>query len=111
MSTIDTDQMTYAEMKATDEALQSAMDKARKSAQKDALNQIVKVAVDHGLTIEDITSAMSRSSSKGKTRTVHPPKYQDPSGSDQWSGKGRQPKWFVAALDSGIPEEDMLIKN
>ncbi len=39
------------------------------------------------------------------------PKYQHPEDkSVQWSGRGRKPVWFRAALDAGVSEKDMLIR-
>lgn len=37
-------------------------------------------------------------------------KYRDPKdASNIWSGRGRKPAWFVAALASGAKAEDLLI--
>lgn len=44
------------------------------------------------------------------TRAKRPPKYQNPDGDETWSGQGKKPKWFEAALAAGITAEDMLIK-
>ena len=38
------------------------------------------------------------------------PKYRDPADpSVTWSGRGRKPLWFAAALENGKSEDDMLI--
>lgn len=40
------------------------------------------------------------------------PKYANPNGdfSDNWSGRGRKPQWYIEALASGKSPESMLIK-
>lgn len=40
------------------------------------------------------------------------PKYRNPSApTDTWSGRGKQPRWLVAALRSGFKLDDFLIAN
>jgi len=40
------------------------------------------------------------------------PKYFNPSApSETWSGRGKQPRWFVAALRSGHKVDDLLIPD
>jgi DNA-binding protein H-NS len=40
------------------------------------------------------------------------PKYFNPSApSETWSGRGKQPRWLVAALRSGSKLDDLLIAN
>src|SRR6185437_8267701 len=38
------------------------------------------------------------------------PKYRNPAGSETWSGRGKRPRWFLAALKAGKKEKDLLIK-
>jgi DNA-binding protein H-NS len=40
------------------------------------------------------------------------PKYRNPNKPEQtWSGRGKQPKWFVEALEDNISREEMEIKE
>jgi DNA-binding protein H-NS len=40
------------------------------------------------------------------------PKYQNPNEpSETWSGRGKQPRWLVAALKTGHSIEDFIISN
>ena len=59
-----------------------------------------------------------RSSAKSRTdrpRRKYPkvlPKYFNPSApTETWSGRGKQPRWLVAALHAGHKLEDFLIAN
>ena len=45
-----------------------------------------------------------------RSRTAAVDKYRNPANpSDTWSGRGRQPRWFAAALASGADATDLLI--
>lgn len=59
-----------------------------------------------GYTLEELFSP-SR-----KTRRPAAPKYRNPDDESQvWSGRGKHPKWFLAALKSGKKENDLRIKD
>jgi DNA-binding protein H-NS len=49
-----------------------------------------------------------------KQRRKYPrvlPKYQDPQTSETWSGRGKRPRWLVAAMKSGRKIEDFRIRE
>ena len=51
-------------------------------------------------------------SSNGKARRKYPrvvPKYRNPLTSETWSGRGKQPRWLVAAIKTGRKIEDFAI--
>ena len=51
-----------------------------------------------------------RKSSDKPRRNVMPPKYENPNNpSDTWSGAGKAPGWFGAAINHGYAREDMEI--
>jgi DNA-binding protein H-NS len=48
----------------------------------------------------------------GKARRKYPrvlPKYRNPQTSETWSGRGKQPRWLVAAIKTGRKIEDFEI--
>jgi DNA-binding protein H-NS len=52
------------------------------------------------------------SNSNGKARRKYPrvlPKYRNPQTSETWSGRGKQPRWLVAAIKTGGKIEDFEI--
>lgn len=70
----------------------------------------VKAKVDALLKAEGVTFAQVYGRRRsGKTGKV-PPKYRNPAGTETWSGRGKRPRWFVAALKSGKKEKDLLIQ-
>jgi DNA-binding protein H-NS len=50
----------------------------------------------------------------GKRRRQYPPvlpKYRNPQTSETWSGRGKRPKWLVAAVKSGRKVEEFRISE
>ena len=53
-----------------------------------------------------------RVSAIGKQRRKYPrvlPKYRNPQTSETWSGRGKRPRWLVAAMKSGRRIEEFRI--
>jgi DNA-binding protein H-NS len=78
-----------------------------------AIKEKIDALLSHaGLSLDDIYPSRGKkvAGKKGKTGSVAP-KYRDPSDpSVTWSGRGRQPLWFVKALKRrGVTEADLLI--
>lgn len=68
-------------------------------------------AKKHGFSLSELFGHSADKTKKAKTsKPKSPPKYRNPEDSNQtWSGRGRQPAWFRAALESGKSPEDMSI--
>ena len=45
----------------------------------------------------------------GKRKSPLPPKFRDEAG-NHWSGHGKRPNWYKAALAAGKTPEDMLVR-
>lgn len=79
---------------------------------REALAALEAVARDNGFSLGELVGGGFPSVSKGKKSVSAPiaPKYCNPHNkADTWSGRGRKPLWFQAALDSGKTADDMLI--
>lgn len=71
---------------------------------RDRINKLIK---DEGFTFEDVFGA--RRTRRATTKVA--PKYRNPDDPAQtWSGRGKRPRWFNAALKAGKKEKDLLIK-
>ncbi|MBS0381554.1 MAG: H-NS histone family protein [Proteobacteria bacterium] len=70
----------------------------------------VKAKVNALLKAEGVTFAQVYGKKRGGKTGKVPPKYRNPGGSETWSGRGKRPRWFVAALKAGKKEKDLLIK-
>jgi DNA-binding protein H-NS len=54
----------------------------------------------------------AQSNANGRARRKYPrvlPKYRNPQTSETWSGRGKRPRWLVAAIKTGRKMEDFEI--
>jgi DNA-binding protein H-NS len=85
---------------------------ARITAEKRELEKRLAV-LNRGMDVID-GSSNSRPMQNGKLRRKYPrvlPKYRDPQTSETWSGRGKRPRWLVAALKSGHKMEEFRISD
>jgi DNA-binding protein H-NS len=69
--------------------------------------KIIALAKAEGFTIEELFGA---GRSGRKARRPAKAKYRNPADHSQiWSGRGKRPRWFSAALAAGKKEKDLLI--
>ena len=62
-----------------------------------------------GLAIEDVFAGAGSRRGTGVRRKVKP-KYRNPADTSQtWTGRGKRPRWYSAALAAGKKEKDLLI--
>ena len=104
---IDLSELNLVELKELGKSINKAIGNAERAARKRALEEVKKAAEKHGFSLGDLVDRKSkRSASKSKM----PPKYRNPKNvSETWSGRGRQPEWFKAAVESRTPREKMAI--
>ena len=72
---------------------------------RDALAELEEKAKAMGFSLAELTGA-----AKTRKRSPSVPKYANPADkSDTWSGRGRKPRWFTAALAKGKKPQDLAI--
>lgn len=72
---------------------------------KEALAELEEKARELGFSLSDLTGMTA-----GRKRAPAVAKYANPADeSETWSGRGRKPRWFVAALGAGKKPEDLSI--
>jgi len=70
-----------------------------------ALAEAKALAERHGISLSELAELATTGST-----SVTPPKYRDPQmPGNTWSGRGRKPKWLIAALEEGAELEDFAI--
>lgn len=70
-----------------------------------ALAEIEEIARAKGFTLSELAGM-----SAPRKRSPAVAKYVNPAdSSDTWSGRGRKPRWFVAALKAGKTPEDLSL--
>jgi DNA-binding protein H-NS len=118
---------SYAQMIAQIEELKKQTEKTRKEVFSSVVKAIKAQIAAYSITAEDLglsnaTPKVRREGKKAahkrgrkarskRSATVKKvaPKYRDKAG-NTWSGRGKQPKWVVAALASGSSLDSMLIR-
>ncbi|MBN8888011.1 MAG: H-NS histone family protein [Rudaea sp.] len=89
-----------------EKAEQRKLEVARESIAK-AREKILALLKAEGLTLDELFG----SARKGKVRRPAALKYRNPADASQtWSGRGKRPRWFLAAIKAGKKEQDLLIK-
>ena len=91
------------ELIARAETRKQELAKDRMSKVRDKLAALAKA---EGFTLEELFGGRTRR----KTRRPARAKYRNPGDHAQtWSGRGKRPRWFTAALNGGKKEKDLLI--
>jgi DNA-binding protein H-NS len=105
---IDLKSLSPKELKALIANAESQMQEARASQVQDVRNKIDALLSHANLTLADIYP--TRGGKGGKRGTVAP-KYRNPEDPSQtWTGRGKRPLWFAAALRRrGVTAESLLI--
>jgi DNA-binding protein H-NS len=83
---------------------------AEKNELEKRLAKLSPVEISRIPPIEDASSQNTRVIRRKYPKVL--PKYFNPqSHSETWSGRGKQPRWLIAALKTGHKLEDLKIKN
>ena len=102
---IDLSKHSFAELTALQTDVEKALADYQSRARTDAMKEMQAVAKKHGLSIDDV---IGRKGKKAKPKA--PPKYRNPANADEtWSGRGRQPAWYKAAIKKGKTPESLAI--
>jgi DNA-binding protein H-NS len=93
-----------ADLIARARARQAELVKEKAAKLREKINALVKA---EGFGLDEV---LGRSGGRGKARGKVKPKYRNPADTGQtWSGRGKRPRWFSAALSAGKKEKDLLI--
>lgn len=103
--TIDLNTLSLKELKDLQSQVAKAIASFEDRRKKEALAQLEEKARDMGFSLAELTGAtISRKRAPAAAKYANP---ADPS--ETWSGRGRKPRWFDAALKSGKKPDDMAI--
>ena len=106
---VDFNSMSVDELWSLHEEI-SAMLSTRIQNEKRELEKRLAILNRGADTIRD--SVATRTAEPGKERRKYPvvlPRYRNPETSETWSGRGKRPRWLVAAMDLGQRMDDFLI--
>lgn len=101
------DALSLKELKDLQSQVAKAIASFEDRKKKEALAELEEKAREMGYSLAELTGGAVI---KTRKRSPAVPKYANPADkSDTWSGRGRKPRWFEAALKSGKSPEDLAI--
>lgn len=105
MSEINLNEMSLKELKDLQTQVTRAIGSFEDRKKKIALAELEEKAREMGFSLAELTGT-----SVPRKRAPASAKYANPeNAADTWSGRGRKPRWFDAALKSGKRPEDMAL--
>lgn len=103
--TIDINGLSLKELKDLQSQVAKAIASFEDRKKKEALAEIEEFARAKGFSLSELTGAVVT-----RKRAPAVAKYANPAdSSDTWSGRGRKPRWFSAALAAGKQPDDLAI--
>jgi DNA-binding protein H-NS len=105
MAAIDLEALSLNELKQIQKDIAKAISGYENRQKADARTKVEAFARELGYSLSELLGAETKF-----TRARVAPKYKHPENPAlTWSGRGRQPRWFVDALASGKSPDDLMI--
>ena len=102
---IDYNALSLKELKEMQTQVAKAISGYEDRRKKEALAELEERARSMGFSLAELTGL-----TPARKRTPASAKFANPADrSETWSGRGRKPRWFDAALKAGKRPEDMAI--
>ena len=102
---IDLDTLSLKELKSLQAKITKTIENYDDRQKRTALTALEEKARELGFSLAELTGATSQ-----RKRSAAMAKYANPANADDtWSGRGRKPRWFAEALESGASAESMAI--
>jgi len=104
--------MTRKDLEKLQKDVEKALQKVNERELKAVRDEAAKLVAKHGFSLDQIAALPGRKPrGTGGPKTKSAPKYANPDDKTQtWTGKGRQPEWFKAAVGAGKAPESLEIK-
>ena len=103
--TVNLNELSLKELKDLQSQVGKAISTFVDRKKKEAISELEERAKSLGFTLAELTG-----SPVSRKRAPATAKYSNPANpSDTWSGRGRKPRWFEAALNAGKTPEDLAI--
>jgi len=109
MANIDLSGYNLDELKGLQHNIDQEIKNRQHQGLQKAREQILAIAQEAGVSVEQLLSAGDKKLKSGKGQKVQA-RYQNPGDNNQtWTGRGRQPKWIAEGLANGRSLEDFRI--
>ena len=111
--TIDISRLNESQLTALIGKIQARLQELQLEKVARVRDKVIAMITSEGLDYAELMehTALARRKKRGSKRAKVAPKYRNPADPSQtWSGRGRQPRWFKAALRKGKTERSLLIR-
>ena len=109
MANIDLSGYNLAELKGLQHDIEREIKSRQHQDLQKAREQILAIAQEAGVSVEELLAAGGKKSKTGKGQKVQA-RFQNPRDNSQtWTGRGRQPKWIAEGLAKGKALDDFRI--
>jgi DNA-binding protein H-NS len=99
------DDYSLAELKDLRSRVDRAISGYEDRKKREALSELEDTARKMGYSLAELTGLQA-----ARKRKAVAPKYANPADlTETWTGRGRKPRWVVAALDNGKTMDELLI--
>jgi DNA-binding protein H-NS len=106
MTGIDLNAMSLTELKSLARNITKAIASFETRKKDEARSALEAKAREFGFSLAELSGGPA----KGSRKAPAAPKYRNPENAGEtWSGRGRKPQWFAAAIAKGKSPEDLLI--
>ena len=106
MAAINVDKLPLKDLLDLETRVKKAIVAARERERSEVRQEMLALAAKRGLSINDVFGNGRAPKAGGKVAI----KYRNPDDhSETWTGRGRQPKWIVAALKKGAKIQDFAL--
>lgn len=110
MANIDLSGYNLGELKGLQRDIEQAIKARQQQDVQKAREEIMAIAKNAGVSVEDLLAGASKKVSKASGKKVQA-QYQNPKDTAQtWTGRGRQPKWIAEGLAKGKALDDFRMK-
>jgi DNA-binding protein H-NS len=112
MKKIDLDAMSFEDLWSLHEQISQILAVRITSEKRELERRLAVLNRGRDLIEGKDDNEAAANSTGGRARRKYPrvlPKYRNPQTSETWSGRGKQPRWLVAAIKTGRKMEDFEI--
>ena len=103
---VNINSLTLKELRDLQSQVAKAIASFEDRKKKEVLAEVEEIVRARGYSLSELTGAPTAI----RKRTPAMPKYANPlDPKDTWSGRGRKPRWFEAAMQAGKKPEDLAI--
>lgn len=90
---------------------QTALDAAWEDLREEARQECINLIKTFKFSSNELNFDKEGNCVTPKAPNAGEPKFQNPDGPETWTGRGKRPRWYIAAREAGFTDNDLLIKK